>query len=287
VDVSALAEEVAVFESRAKVLTSPCGDGDLIIQHWSRNTGSPCVVLVHGGSGSYSHWYRNINYLLEADIDLWTLDLPGLGDSGTLPKGYTADDAVDVVQAGIAKHLGSRPFHLVGFSWGCAVSAQLTGRLQQQIRSLLLVGPAAVGDIPRRVGMQPLIKRTSDMSQQEVFDANRTNLARLMFHRADRIDDMAVYLQTINTNRARFFSPQFARTRLVLDGIAASQSPTRVVYGEYDAPALPDVAGKEALLREARADVDFQIVPDGGHWLQYELCDEFNQLCLAWLNKHE
>ncbi|MCH7742660.1 MAG: hypothetical protein IIB71_08370 [Proteobacteria bacterium] len=55
------------------------------------------------------------------------------------------------------------------------------------------------------------------MTAGQIYDANKENLARLMFYKRHRIDDMAVYLQTTNTNRARFNSSQFARSTLVLD----------------------------------------------------------------------
>ena len=138
----------------------------------------------------------------------------------------------------------------------------------------------------RRTKMQPLLRRNRSMTQDEVFATNRENLARLMIHDRDRIDDMAVWIQTENTNRSRFNSPQFALSTLVLDGVARVTSPLYVIYGEFDAPAYPNFAIREEKLRKVRPDVRFELVPGGGHWLQYELPDVFNSKCIDWIEQH-
>jgi len=134
--------------------------------------------------------------------------------------------------------------------------------------------------------MKPLIKRHPGMEPKEMFAANKENLVRLMFHQRSRIDEMAVYIQTENTNRARFNSPQFARSRLVLDGVQGATAPVKVIYGDHDAPAQPDIESKKALFEEVKPDVHFQIVPDAGHWLQYERSDLFNKMCVEWLTEN-
>ena len=113
---------------------------------------------------------------------------------------------INIVSAGVAKLPGLQAFHLVAFSWGCAVSAQVTRLNENQVKSLMLIGPASIGDVPRRGLVKPLMKRTSDMNSLEIAAANKVNLARLMIYKEQRIDDMAVYLQTNNTNQARFNS---------------------------------------------------------------------------------
>ena len=85
------------------------------------------------------------------------------------------------------------------------------------------------------------------MTELEVLATNRENLARLMIYDRSRIDDMAVFVQTLNTQKARFNSPQFARSKLVLDGVARTKVPVKVVYGQFDAPGLPNIAAKQEL----------------------------------------
>lgn len=134
--------------------------------------------------------------------------------------------------------------------------------------------------------MKPLIPRTKEMSADEVDAANKENLQRLMIFDAARVDDFAVYLQTQNTNKARFRSPQFALGTYVLDGLAKTTTPLYVIYGERDAAAFPNVAVREERVKEVRPDVQFEVVPNCGHWLQYESADIFNRLCVQWVDRH-
>jgi 2-hydroxy-6-oxonona-2,4-dienedioate hydrolase len=287
IDVDYLSLQIERVLKKSERFESPCGGGSLIIRRWSGpEQASDSIVLVHGGSGSWTHWYNNIEYLASR-FHVYAIDLPGLGDSEALAPGYSAMDAVEAVSAGIQALPELGPFHLVAFSWGCAVSSQIVKLHQDQLLSLLLVGPASIGDIPRRGLMEPLIKRHSGMSQEQVFSANKENLARLMIHQRLRIDDMAVYIQTENTNRARFNSPQFVRSTLVLDGVRGMKAPLKVIYGQNDAPGLPDIESKEALFRAVKPDVHFEIVPDAGHWLQYERSEIFNSMCEQWLNNNK
>ncbi len=278
------AVSVRNLESKSEKFEVPCAEGVMPFRRWTCCApGCETLLLVHGGSGSWTHWYRNIEYLSQR-FNVYAVDLPGLGDSAELPAGYRAEDVVAVVSRGIASLPGLATFHLVAFSWGCAVSAQLAK--SHELKSLLLLGPAALGDIPRRGHMKPLIRRTEDMSAGEIYDANKENLARLMFYNRERIDDLAVYLQTSNTNRARFNSPQFARTTLVLDGVKAITTPLKVIYGEHDAPAGTRIEQRHDLFQSVRSDVEFEIIPDAGHWLQYELSDVFNKKCAQWIEQH-
>ena len=282
---STLKAQLASLERAAERITVPCHDGEMVYRRWPGPARAETILLVHGGSGSWLHWFRNIE-ALRRHCHVIAVDLPGLGDSSELREGYTAADAIDVFVKGTRAVLSQDAFHIAAFSWGCAVSSQSAVHLQDQLRSLMLLGPASLGDIPRRGGMKPLIRRTPQMSESEVHATNRENLARLMIYDRSRIDDLATYIQTVNTQKSRFNSPQFARTTLVLDGVARTRVPVKVVYGEFDAPALPDIASKRALFNAANSDIEFEIVPDGGHWLQYEQPEIFNDLALNWLRSN-
>ena len=60
-----LFDEVDALRSRATRAETPCGDGALVWHRWGPATGRP-VVLLHGGSGSWTHWLRNIDALADA-----------------------------------------------------------------------------------------------------------------------------------------------------------------------------------------------------------------------------
>ena len=70
-------EITAAVAADAEVIHTPCGDGNLVWRRWGKGKGAP-VVLVHGGSGSWTHWIKNITGLAERG-EVWAGDLPGLG----------------------------------------------------------------------------------------------------------------------------------------------------------------------------------------------------------------
>ena len=61
--------------------TTPCGDGEVV---WRLFGAGPPLVLIHGGSGSWNHWIRNIPELARHHR-LLLPDLPGHSGSAMPP----------------------------------------------------------------------------------------------------------------------------------------------------------------------------------------------------------
>ena len=280
---------IQALDAKAQRIETDCGDGSMPFRIWRPQGSKPIsdevIVLLHGGSGSWTHWIRNIE-VLSANHEVIVPDLPGLGDAASLATGYVPQDAADCVADGLRKILDERRYHLVAFSWGSVVGSLVAGGHAEQVKSLMLVGPASMGKMPQRPSMQRLIPRTAEMTVAEILAANRENLARLMLHNREKVDDFSVYLQVTNTQRARFKSPQFATGEYVLEGIKAATAPLLILYGEQDSSAAPNIAARETNGRQVRPDLTFEVHPQTGHWLQYEAPDFFNQRCLSWVERH-
>lgn len=282
----ALSERIEALEASSIVSWFPCGDGRMPLRRWANenNTSADTVVLLHGGSGSWLHWFRNIDALKQR-FNVVAVDLPGLGDAAMCPIESDADSAATVTRDALLSSIDGN-FHIVAFSWGCTVTAIMMKALEARLKSAMLTGPASVGNLPRRTQMKPLIKRTPEMSREEVLAVQHENLARLMIHDRARIDDLAVLIQDMNTTRARFSSPQYARATLVIEGLTGTSTPLFVIYGEYDAPAYPDLDARRDVFESIRPDARFEIVDNAGHWLQYEQPDIFNARCIEWLSRN-
>ena len=269
---------------------TPCADGTLPIRYWpALNTDGDAdapVLLIHGGAGSWTHWIRNIQSLRQRR-DVIVPDLPGLGDAATLPRGYSPSDAAGPVTDAIRElSLSSRGLHVVGFSWGATVASLIALELGSSLRSLCLVGPGALGDIPLGEGMKPILGRDADMTEADLRALNRENLYRLMFANPDSADELAVYLQGINTARSRFNSPRFAKTNIVKDSLSKISDPTAVIYGDRDAPAWRHRDIRREIVRQVCPHAVFEVMV-GGHWLQYESADEFNRWLATWLGRND
>src|SRR6476469_4025724 len=81
---------------------TPLGDGGLVWRIWGR--GDP-LVLLHGGTGSWMHWMRNIEDLAR-DFTLLVPDIPGSGESAAPALPTSAEEVAALLLAGIDTVLG-------------------------------------------------------------------------------------------------------------------------------------------------------------------------------------
>ena len=72
-------EFIAALNRAGTRRTTSNGTGDVVWRIWG--TGDP-LVLLHGGTGSWMHWVRNIEALSQ-DFMLLAPDTPGSGESAT------------------------------------------------------------------------------------------------------------------------------------------------------------------------------------------------------------
>lgn len=276
-------EIVAAIEADARIEKTPCADGEMPWRIWGH--GVP-VTLLHGGSGSWTHWIRNVQPL-GTQYKVIAADLPGLGDATALLKPYTAQQACSITSDGLVSLLApDEGFHLVGFSWGCTVATIVAAQHGERVRSLTLVGAAAMGAMPRATRARPLVKRRPGMTEEELLELNRKNLARHMFYDREKIDDLAVYTQFENTRRSRFNSPQFARSNLLFEAMKDVSAPLMAIWGEFDAPSHPDFEARRRRLAEVKPELEFHVIEGVGHWTQYEGADAFHALLFDWLARH-
>lgn len=264
---------VAALESEAQVHRTACGTGDLVWRRWGR--GRP-VVLVHGGSGSWRHWFCQIPALREV-AEVWAVDLPGLGDSEMPPPPHDPHSCARVLADGLLEVMRDRePPHLVAFSWGAHVSTLSATLLGNAIRDLTIVGSSALG-LEHPPHMRAFPKERSGMSEADRREIHRETLAILMIAEPSRIDDLAIELQAQNIARARFRSREFARSDTIKQALATVPVPVHAIWGERDVLAWPDMGAVRRAISTHRPDLDFHVVPDAGHWVMYEQPDAFNR----------
>lgn len=274
-------QEPAIAEAlgrHAEIARTPCGDGDLVWRHWSPPRDAPQtrpVVLVHGGSGSWTHWIRTIP-ILAASTDVWAVDLPGLGDSDMPPEPRNPETCARILAAGLRQLLpATRRPHLVGFSFGAHVSTFAAIELGTWLGDLTIVGSSALG-LAHPPDMATLPKERSTMTAAERREVHRRTLEILMIRDPARIDDEAIALQAANVARARFRSREFARSDDIKQGLARVTVPVNAVWGERDVLAYPTLGHVRAALATHRPDLVWRSVPDAGHWVMYEQAERFN-----------
>jgi pimeloyl-ACP methyl ester carboxylesterase len=275
------AEPAAIVERLARTarkVRTPCGDGTMVWRVWG--AGEP-LVLFHGGSGSWTHWIRNIPEL-SRHFELWVADIPGLGSSTMPPQPWVPATIADVVVAGLGEVLPPPTrLRLAGFSFGGQIAGLTAARMKDRIRSLTLIGVAALG--LRADPREPFAKVRMGMSATEIAAVYRQNLAVLMFADPANIDALAIHLQAENIKRARFRSRPFAPTDNLARALADVSAPLKTIWGTRDIIARPSLDARLDILRRHHPELEVRLIEGAGHWVAYEAADRFNAAMLELL----
>lgn len=272
--------EIGRLRALAQRHTTPCGSGDTVWHSWGEARGDePPLVLLHGGSGSWTHWVRNIEPLVAAGRQIWIPDLPGFGDSGTPPEGGDADALVEPMADGLRALFGPRSVDLVGFSFG-GLTAGLTLAAHPELAcQLVVVGAPAMGVVAER----PVrLKGWRHLPPAEQLDMHRYNLAVLMLRDAALVEGLALEVHVGNVVRDRMTRRRLARTDILARSLPQVTCPVHVIYGEADALYQGFMAELEAAYAAAVPDFrGMALVADAGHWVQFERPEAFLQALLA------
>lgn len=253
-------------------------EGGRTVWHLWGEVAQPTVVLLHGGSGSWTHWVRNIAPLREAGYRVLVPDLPGFGDSD-LPAGCTdAPQLPAHLHAGLQQIAPQAPVQLVGFSFGGMTAALWLAEHPQDAQALVLVGAPGLGlTVTERIRLKGWRHLPTAEQQDEV---HRHNLMALMFEHSTSIDALALALHAANVARDRMPRRRLSSTPIVAEALPHLQARVSAIYGEHDALYRQRLAEvREALPRWAPHWGQWHTVAGAGHWVQYEAPQAFN-ICL-------
>jgi len=251
-------------------------------KRWSSPAaGAPSLLLIHGGFGSWTHWAANIEALLQ-DFNVWTVDLPGLGASGDMPRPWSTAAITDQVLAGWRSlRPAGEPVDIAGFSFGGLIAGQLAAALGQACRRCILVGASGFG--PLHVQADLLPPPGPDVPAEVAEAIHRENLSRLMFHDPAMIDALALYIHADNLARHRLRSRGMAGSNDLADTLGQISARLVGIWGEYDATAggMENLRARESLFTSVQPAAEFHILPGVGHWAIFEAAPEVNRLILA------
>ena len=269
--------------TRATRIDTPCGDGTLVWHIWGAPSAAhPPLVMLHGGSGSWTHWVRNIGPLVAAGRHVLVPDLPGFGDSAVSPLGRDADALPTPLEAGLCQLLdgaGHQAVDLVGFSFGGLTAGLWAAAFPERVRRLVVCGAPGLGLDSRRAVPLTGWRHLSDPAAVEA--VHRSNLLALMFADAASITPLAMAVHTANVVRDRMPGRRLAYTDALLQALKLVRCPVFAIYGERDAL----YAGRHDALRAALGIAgDFRgvvFVNGAGHWVQFEKTGGFQAALLA------
>jgi pimeloyl-ACP methyl ester carboxylesterase len=266
------------LEALATRIETPCGpDGSLVWRRWGEGKRPP-LVLLHGGSGSWNHWLRNVEALSQQHT-VYAADLPGCGESSLPPGARDADNIHQYVSDGIAQVAGGEPVELMAFSFGSLVAGFIAAERPQLVRRLHLVGMAGLGLGRPALDLKPLTA-AMDADQREA--VTRANMESLMVLHPQSLDQTALSLHESNMRRDRLKRRRISRTPVMIELQPRWRCPVHAIWGEGDVL----IQGEQQKLRAALSACDLRellLLPDAGHWVQYERAEAFNQLVLPLL----
>ncbi|MGH8829819.1 MAG: alpha/beta fold hydrolase [Polaromonas sp.] len=281
-----LPDEAQAILKTATRLETPCGAGSLVWHVWGRDAGSSVLapaVLFHGGSGSWTHWLRNIPALAASGRRVYVPDLPGFGDSAAPLQGTDADAIPEPVEQGLKILLGDRACDLVGFSFGGMVAGFIAAQFPARAARLVLVGAPGLGIAPEKAVQLTSWRHLSDPLRRDA--VHRGNLAALMLYRQEAITELALRLHVANVLRDRMKGRGLSRTDVLARTLTQVHCPVDAIYGSEDALYRGRMQLLEPVLRQAEGFGSLGLIEAAGHWVQFERVDAFNEALLAVLNR--
>ena len=236
--------------------------------------GAP-LVLLHGGMGSINHWHRNFDALAK-HFTVHALDMPGYGESPTAPKDMPNDDYVALVMDALNATVPAGAFRLAGFSFGGIISALCAAQMGARVEKLSLMGP---GGFKRGAVLElKKIPRASE-GPAVMREALRHNLQVMMC--AGPVTDETIDLHLANVRRTRYDGRHFSLTPgLLAKCLKQMTCPVQVIWGAADALCQPSIQPRVDEVRAAMPGIRVDMIPGGGHWIQYDAADEVNRLML-------
>ena len=227
------------------------------------------LVLLHGGSGSWTHWVRNVEHLAQTR-PVWALDIPGFGDSD-LPSGVSdADGLVPYLAEILMRSFKDEPVDVMGFSFGGMTAGLMAAQYPHIIRQLILVGAPGLGLFGKEL---PMRGTGTHMGHAEIRNVHRHNLNAMMFAHAQSVTEDVIDLQQDNVARDRLRRRRIARTEVLANAQTHWTCPVHGVWGELDALYANTLQQVPTVLPSLAS---FQVVPDAGHWLMYERPEAFH-----------
>lgn len=277
--------EIAWLERTASRHETPCGAGSVVWHAWGEPGPQPPVVLLHGGSGSWTHWVRNIPALLAQRRQVLVPDVPGFGDSAAPPDGEDADVLPGWLELGAQQLLGPTAVDLVGFSFGGLVGALWAHAWPARVARLVLIGAPALSAEPH----PPLeLQRWDEQPPGPArLAAHRHNLMQLMLAHEAHATDFAVALHARNIERDRLRRRRLMRTDLLARTLPALRCPVHGIWGTEDILYRGRLPVVEQVLRTAPAFASLEFIEDAGHWVLFERAAAFDRALAAALGGGE
>lgn len=255
-----------------------------------RGAGTP-VVMVHGGIiHAAPAWAKNLGAVIENGYRALAVDRRGHGrsegsEAEWVPVHLHADDLRLTLELREAT-----PCHLVAVSYGCLVALEFALSWPERVVSMTLLEP-------------PLFTWFEDDPDYKVWYESFIKIADEAVAGAPLEDWLPRWLSLIDARMAKATNPQWAGWKIVErqaplifkeeagweyrpdeDRLGKLDIPTLVLSGDQSEPPMQVLAQR---LAEKLPRAEHRWIPGGGHDCHAGKADEFNELMLMFLSRHD
>jgi pimeloyl-ACP methyl ester carboxylesterase len=251
------------------------------VQVWHRfgNPNNPPLVLLHGGSGSWMHWIKNVVPLSRTSC-VYAMDLPSMGDSEVPPGALDADDLTPALEMGFEALFKGEAVRVVGFSFGALCAGLLGAKAPHLIEELIMVGAPGMGLSGARLAMRGL---TPNMDESQILAIMKHNLKVMMVQDESSLDEFTLHVQYKNVSRDRLRRRRLARSDVMLSLQKSWTFPVHTIWGEGDALYQGRLGMVKSLLNDCDL-LSHTLIEDAGHWVMFEQSERFNSHLQSILN---
>jgi pimeloyl-ACP methyl ester carboxylesterase len=270
---SAYAQSATTIASITTTATIGSADG-VPIAYTSTGTGTPAIVLIHGGFADQSFWKEQIEPLSER-FQVVTLDLAGHGASGERHREWTMDMYGEDIRS-VVRALDLESVVLVGNSLGGPVALAAAKKLPAIVRGIIAVDT-----------FQDVQTEWKEEARQAYIQALESDfpatceamVKQLLLEGTD--PDLYAWVEDRMCGFDPEVAPRVAEGLLDYDlaaEFAEAEVPIRAILGQ----TIPlNLEGN----RELRPDFDAIVMEGCGHYPMLERPEEFNQHLVAYIEE--
>ncbi|MGE0386196.1 MAG: alpha/beta fold hydrolase [Gammaproteobacteria bacterium] len=272
-------DQIAALDAAARRHHTPCGEGSVVWRQWGSG---PPLVLLHGGSGSWKHWIRNIPVFARR-YTVWAPDLPGFGDSDVPPRPYTIPGLGDYVADGLDRLVDPAvAVDIAAFSFGAIMCSYVAAQRPERVRRLAMLGTRfGTSLVKRELPMRDWRQARDEAEWNAIL---RHNLRTMMLAHDATIDALTLKMYGDDLRRSRVYSRPLYDHATHMQALARIRRPVLGIMGALDALAHPDVHSQVGAARAMNPMFSMELVEDAGHWVQYEAPERCNELLLRFFN---
>ncbi|MBU3964604.1 alpha/beta hydrolase [Patescibacteria group bacterium] len=187
-------------------------------------TGTPFLIL-HGWGGSSDSWFK-VQKILAKNFQVFVLDLPGFGKSGSPPRPWDVQDYMEFVLDFLETY-NIKQYYLLGHSFGGRISIKLSAQFSDSIIKLMLVDSAGAQPIKKKFFKRILSSIASFVSIFSFlpgFKLFRRFFYRFIIRSTDYLKVMGVMKETFLKVISEDLSPYLEKIK----------AKTMIVWGERD-----------------------------------------------------